>query len=310
MARRHGDSRKQYLEASNTGTPVPKRKQAVTKVIGTLAALQLTLAVAPLAAQTEQPFPDRPTGMVTDVAGIIPADVEARITTRLTRLRDSTGGEVAVVTLPSIGDRAAADVALSIGRTWGVGGDYPIGDPRRNAGAVLLVVPRTEDRSGAVYLASGQGTEGFLTDAQAGRIVDAMIPQLRDGDYGGAIELGATLVTDLIARELGATDPDLLVERREHLPAGRILVIVLLVMIIVVAVLVSVGGAGGGGSGGNRASRGHHHRSRSSWSNPMIWGGGFGGGLGGGFGGGGFGGGFGGFGGGGGFSGGGAGRSF
>jgi uncharacterized protein len=176
---------------------------------------------------------------------------------------------------------------------------------------VLLVVPRTEARSGAVYLASGQGTEGFLTDAQAGRIVDAMIPQLRDGDYGGAIELGATLVTDLIARELGATDPDLLVERREQLPASRIFKIGLLVVIVLLAVLIVVGGAaGGGGSGGNRSSHGRHHRSRRSWGDPVIWGGGLGGGFGGGFGGGGFGGGFGGFGGGGGFSGGGAGRSF
>lgn len=283
----------------------------MTKVIGAIAALQLTLAAAPLAAQSEQPFPERPTGMVTDVAGVIPDDVEARITARLTRLRDSTGGEVAVVTLPTIGDRAAGDVALAIGRTWGVGGDFPVGDPRRNAGAVLLVVPRTEERSGAVYLASGQGTEGFLTDAQAGRIVDAMIPQLRDGEYGGAIELGSTLVTDLIARELGATDPDLLVERREQLPVGRIFMIAVLVIIIVVAVLISIGGSSGG-SGGNRATRGRHHRSRSDWSSPILWGGGLGGGFGGGgFGGGGFGGGgFGGFGGGGGFSGGGAGRSF
>lgn len=243
--------------------------------------------------------------MVTDAAGILPADVIERVSVRLTRLRDSTGGEVAVVTLGSIGDRPAADVALEIGRAWGVGGAYPVGDRRRNAGVVLLLVPRTEERRGAVYLASGQGTEGFLTDAAAGRIVDAMMPALREADYGTAVDIGTTLVTDLVARELGATDPAILVERERSPPIGLILTLILIV-VIVAAVIAAVSSAGGGGG------RGGITRTRRRSPNPYIWGSGFGGGLGrGGFGGGGFGGGgFGGFGGGGGFSGGGAGRSF
>lgn len=283
-------------------------KLVVTKSIAALVALQLILApAAAIGQQGQSPFPERPTGMVTDAAGVIPDEVEATITARLSRLRDSTGGEVAVVTLPSIGDRTAADVALDIGRSWGVGGDFPVGDPRRNAGVVLLVVPRSDDRSGAVYLASGQGTEGFLTDAMAGRIVDAMLPRLRDGDYGEAIDVGTTLVTDLVARELGATDPVLLVEHRPLMTPGRMILLAFLVVVIFLAIAFAVGSSGGGGAGGIPSGR---QRSRGGWGSPMIGGGGLGGGFGGGFGGGMGGGGFGGFGGGGGFSGGGAGRSF
>src|SRR2546428_5246141 len=41
-------------------------------------------------------------------------------------------GEIAVVTLPDIGDREPADVALQIGRQWGVGAKGAAGDPAKN----------------------------------------------------------------------------------------------------------------------------------------------------------------------------------
>ena len=43
----------------------------------------------------------------------------------LTRLRAATGAEMAVVTLPTIDDRDEAEVALAIGRKWGVGPRAP-----------------------------------------------------------------------------------------------------------------------------------------------------------------------------------------
>lgn len=274
-------------------------------------ALQLVAAVGPVGAQQAQrPFPAQPTGMVTDAADIIPADTEARVTERLTRLRDSTGGEVAVVTLPDIGDRAAADVAVAIGRSWGVGGAFAVGDRRRNAGVVLLVVPRTEDHAGAVFIAPGQGSEGFLTDARSGQIADAMLPALREADYGSAVDLGTTLITDLIARELGATDSTLMVDSRDGPSLGTVIFLLVLGGLILAAVLVPIAGSQGG-PGGGITGGGRRRRRSGGWGGPLIWGGG--GGFGGGFGGGGFGGGgggFGGFGGGGGFSGGGAGRGF
>jgi uncharacterized protein len=282
------------------------------KGIGAFVALQLIAGSTVAAQQSQSVFPSRPTGMVTDVADIVPADAEARIEARLTRLRDSTGGEVAVVTLPGIGDQSAADVAVAIGRSWGVGGAFAVGDRRRNAGVVLLLVPRTDDHAGAVFIAPGQGAEGFLTDARSGQIADAMLPTLRDGDYGTAVEIGTTLITDLVARELGATDSTLMVPGGERPSPRQIAIMVILMALIVGAVLVAIAGSQGGRGGRGGGFTGGRGR-RGGWGGPIIWGGGgFGGGFGGGgFGGGGFGGGgFGGFGGGGGFSGGGAGRGF
>ncbi len=82
------------------------------------------------------------------------------------------------MTLPTIGDYAASDVALEIGRAWGVGATARVGDERRNAGVVVLLVPKSGDRPGRIFIATGRGVEGIVTDAGAGRIRDLMRPQL------------------------------------------------------------------------------------------------------------------------------------
>ena len=107
------------------------------KAIALLTGLQLVAGA--LAAQDEAVrslFPAQPTGYVTDVAGIVDEAAEARITSLAERLQATTGAELAVVTLPTIGDREETDVAREVGRAWGVGARAEIGDQRRNAGIV------------------------------------------------------------------------------------------------------------------------------------------------------------------------------
>ncbi|MEI2720524.1 MAG: TPM domain-containing protein [Gemmatimonadales bacterium] len=266
------------------------------KGIGALVALQLGV-LSGVSAQGEVAslYPARPTGMVTDVAQVLDAGTLARIEARLTRLREQTGAEVAVVTLTTLGGREPAEVALAIGRSWGVGAKAAIGDQRRNAGAVFLLVPRSGDQRGQVRIEVGNGLEGIITDARTGQILDAIMPQLQGQQYGAALDAGTAAIADLVAREMGVSDTSLVQPRappRSGFPRG-----LLTLIIIVIWLLLNTRGGGRGG----------RHR-RSGIGPFIIGGGGFGGG---GFGGGGFGGGgFGGFGGGGGFSGGGGGRSF
>jgi len=273
-----------------------------------LAALQLAAgSAAARQAGLAELFPPRPTGFVTDAAGVLDPGSAGRMETRIQRLKDATGAEIAVVTLTSIGDRAAVDVAVAIGRAWGVGAAAAVGDARRNAGVVLLLVPRRESdpNSGQIFIATGQGVEGFVTDAAAGRVRDRMRPLLARGEYAAGLELGVEELASLIARGLGVTDTALVrTPARKAIPLGMLMGLVF-VGLIVVVLIVSVVAQAKGGPRGPRPPRSSGRRSAPGW------GGGFGGG---GFGGGGFGGGggggFGGFGGGGGFSGGGAGGRF
>ena len=253
-------------------------------------------------------FPARATGMVTDYANIIDDAAQARIESRLVRLRETTGAEVAVATLPTLRNRERVEVANAMARAWGIGANAEIGDRRRNAGLLILLVPRTADREGALRIEVGNGLQGVITDARSGQIADAMLPALRQGDFGAAVDLGTATIADLVARDLGVQDSSLV--KKEPAGGRRSPVRFLPILFVIIWIVLASrrGGGGGGrftGGGGRRGDAmdvllpilisGMRHGSRG--------GGGFGGG---GFGGGGFGG----FGGGGGFSGGGAGRGF
>lgn len=243
-------------------------------------------------------FPARPTGYLTDVAGVVDQAAEARITDLAERLRAATGAEIAVVTLPTIGDREEADVAREIGRAWGVGAAAEIGDERRNAGIVLLVVPRQGGRpgTGRVRVEVGRGLEGVVSDVVAGRVRDLMGERLAQEDYSGALQVGVEALAGIIARGFGVSDSVLTDARPLAEPRGdRRSPLGALPILLFIFFLILSGALGG---------RGRRRRRNVFWVGPWI-GGGFGGG--GGWGGGG---GFGGFGGGGGFSGGGAGGRF
>ena len=285
----------------------------VTLAKAILLATTLQGAAPSLAAQGDslsRLFPARPTGYVTDLAGVVEPGSAQRMTALVERLKNATGAEIAVVVLPTIGSYAPVDVAVAIGRTWGVGARAEIGDQRRNTGLVILLVPRRADdsNSGHIFIAPGQGLEGIVTDLQAGRVRDLMRPAFQRGDYAGGLEQGVGALAAMIARGMGVSDSALaagdIPEARpvRGISSSRVVTMVIVVMVIL---LIAAASNSGGGRGGRRRRR----RGGIFWGGGGFGGfGGFGGGGFGGFGGGG--GGFGGFGGGGGFSGGGAGGRF
>src|SRR5471030_3058339 len=129
--------------------------------------------------------------MLNDFAGIIPSAQAARIEALAADVRAKSGGEIAIVTLADLGGRDVSEVALRIGREWKVGAATKIGDAARNAGVVILVVPKetSKDGNGHVRIETGQGSEGFLTDGQVGEITREAIPFMQRKDYGDAIEM-------------------------------------------------------------------------------------------------------------------------
>ncbi|HYX83207.1 MAG TPA: TPM domain-containing protein, partial [Gemmatimonadales bacterium] len=126
-----------------------------------------------------------PHGYVNDFAGVIDTESARHLDAVIRDVRAKTGGEIAVVTLADIDQRPASDIALRIGRQWGVGDSGAAGNPRKNLGVVLLLVPRKNHQPGTgdVFIATGRGAEGFLTDGRVGRIRDAMLPALAREDY-------------------------------------------------------------------------------------------------------------------------------
>jgi uncharacterized protein len=255
----------------------------------------------------------QPTGFVSDFAGVISADAEARITRIIEDVRAKSGGEIAVVTLRDIGQRSPEEIALRVGREWGVGGRGDPGDPRRNTGVVVLLVPKETNSSGRgeCRIETASGVEGFITDGEAGTWCREATPRFAARDYSSGVELVTQRVAAQFASEFGfqidsSLAPPALPPRRQPV-TGRIPPqTIFLIAIFVILLLNSMGRRRGrrGGCGGCLPifipmGGGWTSRHRGGWG-----GGGWGGGGGGGFGG------FGGFGGGGGFRGGGGGSSW
>lgn len=282
-------------------------------------ALQLIGAV--LALQTIQvPAPPRgfsPTqaDVVLDSAHVLSPEAVERINRVAFDVHAKSGGELTVVTLPDLGGRDVADVALQILRQWGLGKAAPVGNRTRNAGAVILIVPKetSADGRGHVRVETGRGVEGFITDAEAGDILREAIPDFQRRDYSAGSELMAQRVGQKFADEFGFTLDTALAPRgavpgdayeprrgRGGLSPAMLFALFVIAMILLsslsgrrrgrggcggcLPIFIPMGGGGWGGGGGG-------YRGGGGWG-----GGGFGGG----------GGGFGGFGGGGGGSGGGA----
>lgn len=239
------------------------------------------LSTVTLNAQNDDQLPERPNPpkLVNDLADVIPAAEEANLENKLVAYNDSTSTQIAVIILKTIEPYEIADYAYKIGRKWGVG------QKDLNNGIVLLVA--VDDRK--MYIATGYGTEGFITDARASRIYrEILTPAFQQGDYYGGIDIATT---EMIKFLTGAYDG-------EELGTPEDKPNILTVIIIIIVILFILSKFFRGGNGGTTFSG----RGPTYWGGGGFGGGGFGGGGGGG-------GGFGGFGGGG-FGGGGAGGSW
>lgn len=250
---------------------------------GALVALVSGLVVLATAsgAHAAPVFPP-PTGFFVDAANVVPLAAGQQIEASLKDYNTRTKGEVAVAVVPTIGDTSIENYAHDLFNKWGVG------SKQKDLG-VLLVIALQEKQ---LRIETGYGAEALLTDVQSKAIIDGLGPQLRAGDYAGAVDRGQRAIRAALGDTLADAPAPVAVpvpsQRRSS--GGRSLLFFLLPLMFVL--FSSIGGR-----------RGRRHG--LGWVLPLLYGGGGwggggygGGGFGGNGGGGGGGGGFGGFGGG------------
>ncbi len=126
----------------------------------------------------------KPEGYVSDFAQVIDSTSHQQIEQYCARVEKTTGVQMAIVTLPSLGGEPAEDVANALFRKWGIG-------QKNKDNGILLLLSIGDRRS---RLEVGYGLEPIITDADAGTVLRAMRPYLREGRYGDALmEAAATL---------------------------------------------------------------------------------------------------------------------
>ncbi len=237
--------------------------------------LLISVSAYTLQAQMEDKIPNRPNPprLVNDFANVLSSGDLNALEIKLTNYNDSTSTQIAVVTIKTIEGYEISDYAYSLGRKWGVG------QKDLNNGIVLLIA--VDDRK--MFIATGYGTEAYITDARASQIYrDILTPAFQQQKYYDGIDEATTEMINYLS---GQIDGDPMGSSSDKPSVWSVIFIILLILFLLSRFK--------GGNGGTTYSR----------RGPVYWGGGGFGGFGGGGGGGG---GFGGFGGGG-FGGGGAG---
>jgi uncharacterized protein len=181
----------------------------------------------------------QPQGYVSDFAGVIDPASKAQLEAYCGVVEQSTGAQMALVTVASLDGGTIEDVANTIFHAWGVG------QKGKNEG-ILLLLSIGDRRS---RLEVGYGLEPILPDGLAGSILREMRTALRQGDYGDAMMAAAETMGSAIAKaknvELAASLP----RRTQPAVSDSFPWPVLIGGVFFLLLLLTRGGRRGGGGG-------------------------------------------------------------
>ncbi|MEJ5303408.1 MAG: TPM domain-containing protein [Bacteroidales bacterium] len=188
--------------------------------------LSLLMVILPLKAADlpERPVPPR---LVNDLAGVLEPERTAMLEAKLVAFDDSTSTQIAIVTIPSLGDYDITDFADRLAEKWGVG------QKGKNNGVLIVLKPKNDEGPGRIRISVGYGLEEVITDAVSKRIIETeMIPRFREGDYTGGIEAAANIIMQLSSGKYKAED--YLKGEGDPIAGLIVLVVILLIFALVI----------------------------------------------------------------------------
>ena len=142
-----------------------------------------------------QDFPPKPDRMVNDYADMLTDQEENMLERKLRSYMDTTGTQIAVALVTSIGGYDIVDYSIRLGEHWGVGGS-------KFDNGVMIVVAKDERKLG---IATGYGMEGAIPDAATFTIREEyMQPYFTDGQFYTGLDKGTDVIIDLAQGEYTA----------------------------------------------------------------------------------------------------------
>jgi len=170
-----------------------------------------------LPAQDFPPPPDPPR-LVNDLANLMAPGEQQRLEQKLSAFNDTTGTQIAIVTVNSLNGYDAADYSFELAEQWGIGQQ---GDDN---GILILVAP-TERR---MFIATGYGIEALVPDAIAKRIVEGTLkPNFRNEDYYRGLDQATNLLIGLVS---GHFSPQQLEDDEPVFPFFLIVIVFIFIM--------------------------------------------------------------------------------
>jgi uncharacterized protein len=212
-----------------------------------------------------------PQGYVSDFANVVDASSRSQLDRYCEMLEKSTGVQIAIVTVTTLGEQPIESFATDLFEHWGIG--------QKNKDEGLLLLLSVRDRRNRIEV--GYGLEPSLPDGFVGSVLREMRPSLRDQNYGPALMAGAAAIGERIAAAKGVTLDRTLPRRAPPRETDSGIPLSLLFLILLFILFAGRRGGGGGLLAGMILGQ---MTGRSRYGSGGWGGGGFGG-HGGGFGG-------------------------
>lgn len=130
-------------------------------------------------------IPEKPSGYITDLAGLLPPAEKAQLESELSSYESRTTHQIVILTLPSLEGEVLEDVSIRTAEKW------KPGQKGRDNGVLMLIAAQEHE----VRIEVGYGLEPYLTDLTAGRIIrNIMVPRFRAQEAAQAIRAGVSAI--------------------------------------------------------------------------------------------------------------------
>ena len=134
------------------------------------------------------------TGRVVDNAHLLSSNDKAKITNAIKRFESGTGGQMAVLTIPSLNGEVLEEFSIKVADKW------KIGHKGKDNGLILLIAKKERK----IRFEVGSGWEGVINDARTGDIIREMKPYFKSKQFKDGILFAINKAhKDITGKKLG-----------------------------------------------------------------------------------------------------------
>src|SRR4051812_26946416 len=138
------------------------------------------------------PARPNPPRLVNDFAKVLLPEQTAILEQRLDAFDDSTSNQIAIVTIPTLGDYDIETYANKLFRAWGIGSS-------KHDNGILILVAVNDHK---MRIEVGRGLEGAIPDVTAKNIIDNdLAPNFRQNNYYRGFDEAITSLSKAAAGE-------------------------------------------------------------------------------------------------------------
>lgn len=185
-------------------------------------------------------------GPVVDEANLLSNSTKNSLESLLYRYKSDTSNQVQILIIDSLEGDAIENFSIQVTDKW------KLGDEKKDNGVLFLIA--VKDRKMRIEV--GQGLEGDLPDVLAGRIIEALKPYFKSGNFDEGIYLGTELIVKSLKGDTTAIPAP--ARKQKRLSLIHLFLIILFMLWIMInkffSFLPIAGGRGyssrGGGFGG------------------------------------------------------------